>query len=287
MALHDGDRRYRLGIERTLMFAFYARFETPRLPRTCFSESKTAKLRLVVLGCSPPLPRSSPRRDAFAGVRGAGQVPLSAMPAPRVGPWSTRSAVSGVSLPALPPEPFQEALEVENVFIGTLGPELRVPSCRLRHRWWQNEAGTLHRSRTRRRDAQGVAVSFPLTHSRSNTCRFHGRICSRKRPKAQLYEVSASTCLLKELPKKGKQAPGAPAAPRHSVEEKLTCDCLSCEPGESSLPLWSPLTVFFPPKEQLTHPGYSDTGTREIFLKSEQSEPGTVREATGSVGCQS
>lgn len=96
-----------------------------------------------------------------------------------------------------------------------------------------------------------------------------------------------SQCLLKELPKKGKQAPGAPAAPRRSVEEKLTCDCLSCEPGESSLPLWSPLTVFFPPKEQLTHPGYSDTGTREMFLKSEQSEPGTVREATGSVGCQS
>lgn len=115
----------------------------------------------------------------------------------------------------------------------------------------------------------------------------HGRICSRKRPKARLYEVSVSTCLLKELPKKGKQAPGAPAAPRRSVEEKLTCDCLSCEPGESSLPLWSPLTVFFPPKEQLTHPGYSDTGTREMFLKSEQSEPGTVREATGSVGCQS
>lgn len=31
-----------------------------------------------------------------------------------------------------PPEPFQEALEVENVFIGTLGPELHVPSCRHR-----------------------------------------------------------------------------------------------------------------------------------------------------------
>lgn len=55
--------------------------------------------------------QSSPRRDAFAGVRGAGQVPLSAMPAPRVGLWSTRSAVSGVSLPALPPNLSRKPLK--------------------------------------------------------------------------------------------------------------------------------------------------------------------------------